>query len=403
MPQPSSAVDRGRAAPYRPRRKPCGASVGDNARVRDVGLTPELSVELITGSQAESGAYPASPVHDVYRYGWLRDGSWCAHAMDRVDQHASAAAWHRWVADVMLGHEHRLARALEAVRDGAVDDQVMPPARFTLDGEEEPVTEKQWPNFQLDCYGFWLWSLADHVSRSGEMEPRLESAARLVVRYLVAAAEVPCYDCWEEHPGHRHTSTLASVAAGLRDAGALLDDAEARERAESLRRLILGPEHTLASSLIRFPGDTRVDASLLWTFVPYALLPGNSEIAVTTIRRIRDELHVPAGGVRRYQGDTFYGGAEWILLAASLGSVAIAQGDSDLAQLMRAWIEASANAAGHLPEQIADRPQSPHMLAYWQKRWGQTATPLLWSHAMYLILVEDLSDAARDEHPARPN
>jgi isomaltose glucohydrolase len=361
--------------------------------VRDVGLTAELSVQLIAGSQAATGAYPASPVHEVYRYGWLRDGSWCAHAMDRVGKHSSAAAWHRWVADVVVRHEHRVAEALDAVRNGTVDGRVMLPARFTLDGDEEPATEEEWPNFQLDCHGVWLWALADHVSRGGEMDARLEAAARLVVRYLVAAAEVPCYDCWEEHPGHRHTSTLASVAAGLRDAAALLDDAEAQERAESVQRLMLGPEHTLAGSLIRFPGDTRVDASLLWAIVPYALLPAESDIAVTTIRRIRDELQVPAGGVRRYQGDTFYGGAEWILLAASLGSVAIAQGDTDLAEQMRAWIEASATAAGHLPEQIADRPQSPHMLAYWQQRWGQAATPLLWSHAMHLILLDDLADA----------
>ena len=41
--------------------------------------------------------------------------------------------------------------------------------------------------------------------------------------------------------------------------------------------------------------------------------------------RIREELHVPGGGVRRYQGDSFYGGAQWILLTASLGSVASAK------------------------------------------------------------------------------
>jgi isomaltose glucohydrolase len=366
---------------------------GENARVRDVGLTPELSVELIAGSQTAAGAYPASPAHAVYRYGWLRDGSWCAHAMDRAGEHASAAAWHRWVADVVLRHEHRVAEALDAVRNRTVDDHVMLPARFTLDGDEERATEEEWPNFQLDCYGVWLWTLADHVNRGSEMDSRLDAAARLVARYLVAAAEIPCYDCWEEHPGHRHTSTLASVAAGLRDGGALLDDAEAQECAEKLRRLILGPEHTLAGSLIRFPGDTRVDGSLLWAIVPFALVPGDSEIAVTTIRRIRDELHVPAGGVRRYQGDTFYGGAEWILLAASLGSAAIAQGDAELPQQLHAWIEASATAAGHLPEQIADHPQSPHMLAYWQRRWGKTATPLLWSHAMHLTLLDDLTNA----------
>ena len=72
-----------------------------------------------------AGAYPASPVHEVYRYGWLRDGSWCAHAMDRVGGQASAAAWHRWVAEAVLRHEHRVAEALEALRDGNIDGRVM--------------------------------------------------------------------------------------------------------------------------------------------------------------------------------------------------------------------------------------------------------------------------------------
>ena len=43
--------------------------------------------------------------------------------------------------------------------------------------------------------------------------------ARLTIRFLVVAAETLCFDYWEEHPGHVHTSSLAAVAAGLRDAG----------------------------------------------------------------------------------------------------------------------------------------------------------------------------------------
>src|ERR1019366_8375117 len=70
-------------------------------------LPPELSVEIIRGSQTATGAYPASPAHEVYRYGWLRDGSWCAQAMDRAGHRASAGAWHRWVAEVLLRHERR--------------------------------------------------------------------------------------------------------------------------------------------------------------------------------------------------------------------------------------------------------------------------------------------------------
>ena len=43
-----------------------------------------------------------------------------------------------------------------------------------------------------------------------------------------------------------------------------------------------------------------------------------------------------------------------------------------------------------LPEQLADQVQSPHLLAWWQARRGATATPLLWSHAMHIILCDEL-------------
>jgi hypothetical protein len=39
------------------------------------------------------------------------------------------------------------------------------------------------------------------------------------------------------------------------------------------------------------------------------------------------------------------------------------------------------------------------MLAYWRERWGATATPLLWSHAMHVILHDELKLAA-DPHPS---
>jgi hypothetical protein len=250
--------------------------------MRHVPVTPELSVEIIAGAQTASGAYPASPAHDVYRYAWLRDGSWCAQAMDRAGRRASAAAWHRWVADVLLRQKDRVEVALHAVRGGAVDGRTMLPARFTLDGEDEPPGGEAWPNFQLDCYGHWLWALADHVDRGGELGAPVEAAARLVVRYLTGAADVPCFDCWEEHPGHRHTATLASIAAGLRDAGTLLRDHEAGAYADELRRLMLGPDHTAAGSLVRHAGDTRVDGSLLWAFVPYDVVH-----STTTLRRRR--------------------------------------------------------------------------------------------------------------------
>ena len=189
-------------------------------------LDARFSLDLLVKAQSPNGAIPASTVHEVYRYGWLRDGSWCAYAMDRGGRPDAAARWHHWVAETLLRHEHRVEEALAAVAAGRVDGRVMMPARFTLAGEEEPVDPRQeWPNFQTDCYGFWLWAVADHARRNGgTVEPTVERAMRLVVRYLMGAGETPCYDCWEEYPGLLHTSSLAAVSAGLRDAGALLGE-----------------------------------------------------------------------------------------------------------------------------------------------------------------------------------
>lgn len=138
-------------------------------------LTAQLSIDLIAGSQTVAGAYPASPAHEVYRHGWLRDGSWCAYAMDRAGKPASAAAWHRWVANTLLRQEHRVDEALAAVQAGTIDGRTMLPARFTLDGDEEPPGQEEWPNFQLDCYGFGCGpSLTTSTAGDGSI-PRLSA------------------------------------------------------------------------------------------------------------------------------------------------------------------------------------------------------------------------------------
>ena len=365
-----------------------------------VTLTLAGSVELLASAQTDAGAIPASTVHDVYQYGWLRDGSWCAYALQRAGRKDEVAAWHHWVARTLLAHEDRFEEALAALRAGPVDGRVMMPARFTLDGHEEDPgdSEEEWPNFQTDCYGFWLWALADHVVRGGRLDDTLTAAARLVVRYLLEAGDTPCYDCWEEHPGNVHTSSLAAVAAGLRDAGALLDDRKAQDYARGLVDRITGPDHTLAEAFVRFPGDTRVDGSLLWIAVPFRLVDVDDPTYRNTVTRIRQELLVPGGGVRRYLGDTFYGGSEWILLAAAYGWVALASGKREVAEQMLTWVAGAATDEGHLPEQVQDHVQSPWMLAYWRRKWGSTATPLLWSHAMHVVLTKELEDDLVEQH-----
>lgn len=359
-------------------------------------LSVSVSVDLLASAQTPGGAIPASTVHGIYQYGWLHDGSWCAYALDRADRHDCASAWHHWVASTLLAHEDRVDEAIDAVRTNRVNGLVMMPARFTPAGQEETAGDEEWPNYQTDCYGFWLWAIADHIRRGGTLDDQLRAAIRLTIRYLLEACDQPCYDCWEEHPGHRHTASLAAVAAGLRDAAALVEDPAASAMAARLVERITGPDHTLPGSFIRFPGDTRVDGSLLWIGVPFGLVEVAGDLYRTTVTRVREELYQIGGGVRRYQGDTFYGGSQWILLAASLAWASLALGERDLAVRLHSWIADQADDDGYLPEQVANNVQSPHMLGYWRARWGATATPLLWSHAMHMVLADELNA----QHPA---
>ena len=80
------------------------------------------SVSLLLAAQTDGGAIPASTAHEIYRYGWLRDGSWCAYALDRAGQMDAAEAWHQWVARTLLIHEHRIREAIAAGVKGPILD-----------------------------------------------------------------------------------------------------------------------------------------------------------------------------------------------------------------------------------------------------------------------------------------
>jgi GH15 family glucan-1,4-alpha-glucosidase len=86
-------------------------------------------------------------------------------------------------------------------------------ARYRADGYEGP---DDWPEFQLDGPGTWLWSLSEFVSRTRIRPLPLawEQAVVLAARYLAALWRTPCYDYWEERGGDIHISTLGRSTPG---------------------------------------------------------------------------------------------------------------------------------------------------------------------------------------------
>lgn len=354
----------------------------------------DTSQNIIAAGQAPNGAYIASPTFSQYGFAWLRDGAWTAYGMDCAGQHASARAFYLWVGRTLSSQADHLERLLQKLdRSDTPDDADYLPTRFTLDGA---ISQDDWWNFQLDGYGTWLWGLVAHIDMTGDHElwRALEPAIALTVRYLTPLWQSPNYDCWEENRAQIHLSTLSALYGGLSavqrcDPALVPDDLPARIRAFALERGVAPEGH-----LMKYLGNPAVDASLLWTAVPYRLVDVTDERFARTLAKIERDLHRPGGGVYRFAADVYYGGGEWILLTAWLAWTYIELGRIAEARDLVAWIEAQAAPDGALPEQVADHLLHPQHYDEWVARWGAIASPLLWSHGMYLAVKSRLEKGA---------
>ena len=375
------------------------------------------SINIILDNQASSGAFIASPNMANYAYSWFRDGTFIAYAMDRVGEHSSAQRFYDWCATVINARSDVIERALLKTTRGeplSADDYLH--TRYTLDGRDG--TDASWPNFQLDGLGTWLWGLQEHLQATGRttLPDTWAHAVDLTVRYLIGLWRTPNYDCWEEFNEYLHPHTLAAIYAGLR-AATTLNEANTQHIADAIaeiRRFVLSngcrngrlvksfitqisiqvgsntqqhvsPEHSELTMI-----TNAVDASLIGVTTPYGLLSPTDPIMQATLAQIEVDLHRPGGGVYRYLGDTYYGGGEWVLLTAWLGWHYARNGEVERARELLHWVEAQADADGNLPEQVSTHLLAPNRYPEWETRWGVVAKPLLWSHAMYLLLYEAL-------------
>ncbi|MCG0277079.1 MAG: glycoside hydrolase family 15 protein [Thermanaeromonas sp.] len=340
------------------------------------------STEILKKYQARTGAFPAAPYFPPYRYVWLRDGTFVAWALDWVGEREAAGSFYTFMSHTVLKHSYKIENALERASKGhSPDDATCLHTRYTLDGEEgvEP-----WGNFQLDGYGTFLWGLAHHLRVGGKLREEYKKAICEISRYLCGLWKVPCLDCWEERGDRLHPSTLAAVYGGLKAVLEWLPPDLAEKAREVLVELpqVVRAGFVVDGHLVKESGSPEVDANLLWLAVPYGLLDIEDPVFAATVQKIEKDLR--GGGVKRYRGDTFYGGGEWVLLAAWLAWYYRLKGKEEEGKELLGWIEAQADEEGQLPEQVPVNLTSEEHYRYWVERWGPIARPLLWSHAMYI-------------------
>lgn len=333
----------------------------------------DASVAVIKASQNPSGGYVAAFDYPTYHYVWMRDGSFIAEAARVIGDLDSAMSFHEFAASTVLD--------LAASSD---PDRLRLPARVQPDGTLDTTN---WPNHQIDGYGLWLWALSRAAATHALSSSTLR-AAEIVARYLASHWANPCHDPWEEDGRSRPTATLLAVLAGLQAAkeilGAGVWDSACQDAWRDLKQLGCIDDHFTKD----LGNPTEVDAATLWAIAPLAVVAADDPLTVGTLNAIETTLGAP--GVHRHPRDVYYGGGAWPVLAGFWGLGQLRLGNRSKAELALRWIELCADAKGNLPEQIPENLLAPEFLEIWQRDRGLIATPLVWSHAVYLLLAHSL-------------
>ncbi len=261
--------------------------------------------------------------------------------------------------------------------------------RHWTDGSLAP----SWCKHQLDETGaiLFAYEAAWQALGDGKLDAELWPSARRAAEFLLGTIEadgIPCdtADLWEERDG-RHAFTAAAVYGGLRAAASMarrhdLPLAEAYDAAaevvqEAIERELWSEFH---GRYLRSIGDPTLDVSLLGLAWPFAAVDPGGERMRATVAALEAELGDAATGVRRYAGDTYAGGNDWVLAALWLGLWHRQVGDNAGHRQALEYAVFAQTDLGLLPEQVTDEGEPAWVV------------PLAWSHAMLLL-------AARPELP----
>jgi len=342
------------------------------------------SIEIIRKNQSSYGLYIASPNFNNYKYCWLRDGTFTAYSMDLCGNNISSRKYYYGIDNILKIRREKVEQLINMYKkNGVIDKRNILPARFSLNGK---MTETDWPEFQIDGYGIFLWGLVKHLEITDELhllETTFKDTMDIVVKYLTNFWNVPNYDCWEENGDKINTSTIACIYGGLKSILSVKKDKIIMDSCDKIKTFF----HNFCvknNHIIKYIGTELVDASLLWCSVPFGIIDAEDCVMVNTVEKIKGTLFET--GLKRYYLDEYYGGGEWPLLTAFLGWYYLTIGNIKKAKEMLKLVLKSADENYLLPEQKPLNLYFPGKYFFWKNKWGEIARPLLWSHAMYIIL-----------------
>lgn len=348
-----------------------------------------------------------------YAYCWGRDAVFIAHAMLKAGYPEYARDFYRWAARYQ-------------------NPQGDWPQRQYTNGSLAP----SWGD-QVDSTGAVIWGICQYYKETWdsefitEMWPAVSRAGAYLADWITGDSGLArmSWDLWEERFGE-HAYSFAAVYAGLKGAGQIAKSVGEDETAvkwletamafrETIYEYFRDPGHNrfirsgwIAVSWDRFEaakhagrevrevigpkgyityevfGDDTPDASLVGLTAPFGVfMPDDPRMRETVSHLTGILTNHPTGGIKRYLNDCYIGGNPWVLTTLWLGLFEGAAGDWEAAAGRVEWALHHCTEHGFLPEQV-------------DRETGQTAwvVPLAWSHAMFLLLVNMMSEANEISH-----
>lgn len=198
-----------------------------------------------------------------------------------------------------------------------------------------------------------------------------------------------CFDLWEERKGV-HLYSSASIYEALKASKDMLnkiDRAKYKMMIAKIEKILPRMKNSIKESFIdnnmlkRSIDNTQIDISLLSVVTPFDIFDINDSVVKNTVNEIENRLKLPNNGYMRYEMDNYIGGNAWIISSLWLALYYLKANNFGKATELFNWVTDHSDNLSFLPEQI-------------ERNGDKTAwvTQLAWSHAMYIIVRNELKE-----------
>lgn len=340
----------------------------------------------INGSIIASSDFSFVKVYgDSYQYCWPRDAAIAAYALDIAGYKELALRHFNFIMNV-------------ASSEGFLYHKYNPNTTLASSWHPWFYKGKRIYPIQEDETALEVWAIASHYERYMDIDELtqlykrfVKPALRFMITFMEEGLPKPSFDLWEERYGI-HIYTISTIYGALvkgaklaRDMGDEILSEDLVDTAGLLKEVTL-KRMTYNGRFIRRIDedgnqDLTVDASL-YSPAFFGLIDPKDPIMVRTINEIESKLKVN-GGIIRYENDMYQRRKKqpnpWLITTLWLAEYYADVKNKSKALEYIMWTVNRALPTGFLPEQVDPETFEP-----------ASVTPLVWSHAEFIIAINKL-------------